>query len=242
MTRILPLINESLEQPRTVTDFPIRTRGDAGIEVQLGDVKQGTYDSKSATLITFDVTLRDVIKYPEAFIEIRMHSDAQRLSEERKSPPFVAVYGPSHIEEISPQARLGSRIPARVTMSVFPQGAILALHGRYPETQVVPTTFAMGIVVVHEQTIQLRVLPSMTDCRRARAFRRTTIRPLELDMGGELGRSLVTCALQEEGGCHSTCDDFGPTHMTPEVWKRLLRKGWARFYDGESPQDWVTYV
>lgn len=242
MIRILPLINESLQQPRTVTDFPIHTRGEAGIEVQLDDVRQGTYDSKSASLITFNVRLRDLIRYPEAFIEIQMRSDAQKLSEERKSPPFVAAYGPSRIEEISHHARLGSRIPATVTMSSFSQGAILAVHGRFPEAQVVPSTFAMGIVVVHEQTVQLRVLPSMTDYRRAKAFRRTLIRPLELDMGGELGRPLVTCALQEEGGCHSTCDDFGPTHMTPEVWKRLLRQGQARFYDGKSPQDWVTYV
>lgn len=224
-THINRQVDETLARPRIVALFPKSTRDAFGIQVQLEKVKQGTWHTRRATFVTFKVSLNTTRQFAEACIEFRLAARGQRWAKkEQGTMPFIAACGPALIQESSPRAREGQRIPAGVQMSLTARGALAPVRGRVPDVQVIPTVFFLGIVVVHEQTVQLSILPSTIDYQRAKAFRRTQVYPINLEMGGDAGSTLITCALQAEGGCHPSCDVFDAEHMTPDVWKLFLSR------------------
>lgn len=235
LTQVKTQVDDTLARPRIVALFPKSTRDPYGIQVQLEKIKQGTYHSKRATFVTFRISLNTFHGFAEACIEIRLAAQSHAWYKKASTPPpFIGAYGPTHIEEISDRAREGERIPASVQMSLTSRGALATVRGRVPDVQIIAEGFYLGIVVVHEEAVQLKILPSTIDCRRARAFRRTQVHPINLEMRGDAGFSLTTCALQGEGGCHPSCDNFDAAHMTPEMWKLFLCKRDAELYEGDA--------
>lgn len=248
-----------LDRTNTIAQMPNTTKDTLGIQVKLEHAQLGTYHSKPAHLNLLRVTLSPRRDFLEACLEIRLSSArGPRTKSEADDHPFIGVYGPAHIVEASEHARANHLRPASVQMSPSKGGILMIVRAREGAMDMFPSIIYVGLVVVHAHAAQYTILPSTTDYQRAKAWHRTVVRPVNLDLVGALGRPKVTCALQAEGGCHPTCKDFGEGHMTPNIWKGLFELGDARFYEEASPdvsshlrmylfaahnrQNWVKYV
>ena len=221
--------------------FPQSTEDDSGIYVTLEKVKQGTYASLPATFLIFKAEMNPSCSFKVACLEIRLTPLSRQWFAHTSSNTLrVGAYGPAHITEWPEGARMPGDLqgmrPASIKVSATPRGAMLILHAGDPEQKIVPLDFMLGVVVIHNESAQLSIIPSTGEYQRLKAFRRTRIFPLDLALTGDLGATPTTCAHQGEGGgCHSTCDDFGPEHMTPAIWRELLARRQIRNYVGNSP-------
>ena len=237
MVRTAQPISELSNQTKVVSQLPATRQHDLQVTVELQSVKQGKYKSGPATLLMFEVSLDRWGAFPEVCLEIRIETlpDGPRSG----SPSYIGAYGPRRVTEwpepIGPARQTAKDLPATVEMRPTGPGAILIVRPRDSNPWLAPSVFPFGIVAVHTEKARIKVLPSCTDPARLKARSRTIVKPINLDLDDKLGEPIISCAHQGEGGCHSTCDDFGQEHMTPGIWAQNLTTFNLMHYDGRSP-------
>lgn len=216
-----------------------------GVKVKLDSIKQGSYNSVPACLIKFSIENGISTEPSEICYDFRLCPfDEPELQQEPAARPSIAAYGPAHVTYPANQAKAAesdSARPASVIAYPTPNGVLLILRQGKPAPDRLPAIFNFVMIVVHTQVVVLKVIPSYSDGRRARVFKRSTIRPIHLDLAAEPGDELnITCAQQGDGGCHPTCDDFGLEHMTLDVWKGFIIQDHLRHFDGDTEgNEWV---
>lgn len=244
MSKVKKPLKTGPGQSRTVATIP--ARNNFVMLVDLEKIKQGRYKSLPATLLTFAIQHSIIPMSHETCFEIRL--DAKRAHRKNDLKPtvlYAGAFGPAYVAERMDQATPAASLthPATVTSISYGNGVLVVVRDRTPVWNGVPHALRLGVVVVHSANTRVKVLPSTADHARGMVFRRSTIHPVDLDLGRQAGTPMITCARQEDGGCHSSCDDFSPEHMTPAMWKGLLAKWTVENYDGEGPiTSWVRYV
>ena len=209
-----------------------------GVQVELDSVKQGSDNSLPACLIKFSVENGITTEPTEICYEFQLTPLKKAKGQQTTARPFIAAYGPAQVTYPANQAAIAesnSTRPASVIAYPTPDGLLVVLRRGNPTAEPLPTLFTIVMVVVHTQDAVLKVIPSLSDRRRARVFKRSITRPIHLDSAAEPGDELnVTCALQEDGTCHPTCDDFGRRHMTLDIWRSFIIRNHLRKFDGDT--------
>lgn len=240
-----PITNFSIGS-ELVSSLPYTKYDTLSAQVELENVRQGTFRSEPATLLLFEASIACTGPFIETSIELRLsHSNFKTRASSDKAPLYIAAFGPARITE-PPEPGVSTtdqRELATVEMVRSPRGALLVVRSREQLRRIFPRTLQFGVVVVHKEPGDLRVLPSTTCSHRLKAFRRAKVRPINLDIEDELGKPIVTCAQQPDGGCHPSCKEFGPEHMTSWIWEQNLTKYETRYYIGDPPDNgWSAYL
>lgn len=219
-----------------VAIYPNSTRDEFGIWITVNKNKQGTFDGRSATILIFSALLTGHRSYKETCFEIRLVSKEEKPGQ--STVLRASAFGPSYVTEWplnDAQIRTPNSLPATITSRPVRSGVLVFARSGRPGLGGVAKLVRFGVVVVHSGEVELMVLPSTSAAKWVTAFRRTRITPIPLDLAREAGSSFPTCAKQGDVACHPSCDDFGPDHMTPAVWKEQLAQGYVKDYDGDGP-------
>lgn len=241
-TRIMPVIKQLPRYRLDIASHPSSNFESSGIQVSLVSVKQGNYLSQPASLLFLEIEWTILSYFPLSCFSFRLRP-AFRLPTTRSPSPtwFVAAYAPAtvseHLSEPSRCMASGHQDSGRLAIQKTDNGILVIVEARPDGRSGFPGKINIGFVLVHSEAMQLRIYPSATGHRRLNVFRRTKVYPLNIDNSSEL-LPFRTCAIQGENGCHPSCSDFGPDHMTAERWHTLVRQWDLRQFKG-NPDDSV---
>lgn len=239
-TRMMSTIEQIPSYSPRLAEHPSSFRDDAGIQVRLENVKQGTYHSQPASLLLLEINWTVSSYFPLSCFSIRISSLDKKIKGSGTPTSWhVAAYAPAEIVEIpgvsSRWPADGRAIPGAIDIQTTEHGLQVNARPRSYQRTGVPRVINFGFVLVHHAPVQLRIFPSVTHHRRFSIFLRTKIWPLIVDSMGEL-YSIGTCDNQQEGGCHPSCNDFGPGHMTPARWKSILARLELKAFRGKPDE------
>lgn len=236
------------EQPGynwVAAEAPDATGAIYGVKVELDGMRQGSFHSQPACLMKLSFTNGTVTPSAEICYDFRLSPVEKPGKKDNTDTPadsepdsFIAAYGPAHITSSAAHASAAESKSGRPSSIIaYPKkdGLLLIVRRSTLFPRRLPQVFEFAMVVVHTQDVILSIIPSISKLRRAWVFQRSIVRPIRLDSAVESGEELNVCALQGEGGCHPTCDDFGQEHMTVDVWKRMLAKHDTKKFDGDTP-------
>lgn len=242
--RIEPPLKESPGWDWVTADVPDVSGARYGIKVDIDGMRQGSYQSQPACFMKLSIANGTLTPSAEICYMFRLCPASQtsqtgtKKELDDKPCALIAAYGPAHITSTATQARAAeSDLVRPASIIAYPKkdGLLLIVRRSKPAPHIYPRRFHFALVVVHTQDVNLSIIPSISNWRRAWTFRRSTIRPIRLDSAVQSGEDLSGCALQEAGGCHPTCDDFGQEHMTMDIWRRFLVNDDINRYDGDVP-------
>lgn len=232
--------NEDPVEFRTVADVPNANGHAGGATADLEVLIQGSYNGAPACLMKFTLEHAFINNSQETSFEFRLSSGipGAAMGSTARRAPSIAAYGPAHIIDPSTSpigTHTKSARPASITTYRTDHGLCVVVRRSKPGPGELPSMFHFLMIVVDIQGVELRVIPSVDYRRRALIFMKTMVRLIFLDGPGTGPNEGAHCALQGNGGCHPTCDNYGVEHMTLEVWKRNLDVGPIVEYGGVSP-------
>lgn len=239
-TRIMPVIKQIPQSRWNLAAHPSSTFEPSGIQVRLENVKQGTYLSQPASLLLFEINWTISSYFPLSCFSFRVTPAVTSRTTRADWPGwYVAAYAPARVsEDVSvPSQNMASPCERTASLVIHKseEGLRVIIQARRYGRSGLPGKINIGFVLVHRDAVQLRIFPSATGHCRLNAFRRTRVWPLNIDNTGEL-IPFITCANQGLGGCHSSCSDFGPDHMTVEKWQARCRQFDLKTFKGDPDE------
>lgn len=169
-----------------IADAPDISGDKYGVKVELDGVKQGSYNSQPACFLKFTVENGIINEASETCYDFRLCSasnDSTAQTSPTPSRAFIAAYGPAHVTD--------TELP--VAANPKQDGLVLVVWRSSVGRHTVAHSFFFAMVVVHTQDVVLKVIPSISDRRRARVLQRSRIRPVLLDSAGEAENHDRTC-------------------------------------------------
>lgn len=245
MTRTELPVTGFPNEPLVVASHPTLLGSKTQIQVEMISLKQGTFNDQPASFLLFDISQsmqNDVRQLKYDFEISNTRSSSTGHTRQPGASFSLVAYAPAHlfkppytIQPLAPPEKQPAAVKIERTTTGF---TFVITKGKDADS--VPRRLKVAFIVAHTDSLLLTVFPSFPLLNHIMSFRRNIISPFALDLAMEF-RPVMTCARADQD-CHPTCCDFGPEHMSPELWIRTLACPGLRGYMGNLTPDVSTLL